>query len=274
MATVNTNPGALVALQNLNRTNDELSMIQNRINTGLKVASAKDDGGTFAIAQRMRGDVASYGAVQNSLDRGISSLDVAIAAGEAVSDLLVEMKGKALAATDASLDTASRTALNADFQALRDQIGNIVQTAEFNGVNLIDGSVTDYAALGNPTGSVTLTVTAQDLSLSGSLVTVTSTDGFATSAEATSVLNRVTASIDNVSTSLAKLGTEAKALEIQSDYVTKLSDALETGIGNLVDADLARESANLEALQVKQQLGVQALSIANQAPGIVLGLFR
>ncbi len=274
MATVNTNPGALVALQNLNKTNSELSMVQNRINTGLKVASAKDDGGTFAIAQRMRGDVASYGAVQNSLDRGISTLDVSIAAGEAISDLLIEMKGKALAATDASLDAASRTALNEDFKALRDQIGNIVSTAEFNGVNLIDGSTASYAALGNPTGSVTLSVSAQNLSLGGSLVTVAATQSFGSVTTAEAALSAVNASIDNVSTSLAKLGTSAKALEIQSDYVTKLSDALETGIGNLVDADLARESANLQALQVKQQLGTQALSIANQAPQTVLGLFR
>ncbi|MCG8442715.1 MAG: flagellin, partial [Caulobacterales bacterium] len=129
MATVNTNPGAAIALQNLNSTNQELSIVQSRINTGLKVASAKDNGGVFAIAQKMRSDVSAFGAVRDSLDRGVSTLDVAIAAGEAISDLLTEMKSKALAATDDSLDAASLAALNEDFTALRDQITNIVDTA-------------------------------------------------------------------------------------------------------------------------------------------------
>ena len=274
MATVNTNPGAMFALQNLTSTNMQLSEVQSRINTGLKVASAKDNGGIFAIAQRMRGDVASYQVVKDSLDRGVSTLEVGIAAGEAISDLLINMKEKALAAVDESLDTASRTALNEDFKALRDQIDNIVATAEFNGVNLIDGSTTAYKALGNVAGTLELTVTAQDLSLGGTIVTVAANASFSTAAEASTQRAAIDASIANVTESLAKLGTSATALGVHNTFVTKLSDSLESGIGNLVDADLAKESARLQSLQVKQQLGVQALSIANQAPGTVLSLFR
>ena len=172
---VNTNAGAMLALQNLNKTNSELGMVQNRINTGLEVSSAKDNGGIYAIAQRMRSQVAGYGVVGNSLDLATSVTDVGLAAGEAISDLLVEMKEKALAASDASLDSASRTALNEDFKALRDQITTITSNAEFNGTNLINGSVTSISALANADGSNTITISDANLTLGGGIVTVAAT---------------------------------------------------------------------------------------------------
>ncbi|XBQ16436.1 MAG: flagellin [Oceanicaulis sp.] len=275
MATINTNPGAMIALQNLNKTNSELQTVQQRINTGLAVSSAKDNGGVFAIAQSMRADVGGYKAVTQSLDLAVSTVDVALAAGEAVSDLLVEMKEKALAAADTSLDASSRTALNEDFKALRDQIDTIVSNAEFNGTNLIDGSQTPgISALANADGTNTVTVDDEDMSLSGSIVTVTSTASFATATQADNIASQIGTSLDNLNASLARLGTGSKALEVHKTFVGKLSDALEAGIGNLVDADLAKESAKLQSLQVKQQLGIQALSIANSAPSTVLGYFR
>lgn len=272
---VNTNYGAMVALQNLNKTNMQLQTTQNRINTGLDVANAKDNGGIYAIAQRMRADVSAYGVVQDSLNRGISTVDVTLAAGEAISDLLIEMKEKALAASDTSLDTPSRVALNEDFKALRDQIATIVENAEFNGVNLIDGSATDgFIALANSDGSKTITVGTEDLSLSGTVVTLEATASFGTASAASDIASQIASSLENVNSALARLGTKSKALEIHQVFVTKLSDALESGIGNLVDADMAKESAKLQSLQVKQQLGVQALSIANSAPQAVLSFFR
>ena len=276
MNSVNTNPGAMIALQNLNKTNMELQTVQNRINTGLKVANAKDDGGIYAIAQRMRADVASYGVVGNSLDRAASTVDVTLAAGEAISDLLIDMKEKALAASDASLDAESRTALNEDFTALRDQITTIVDNAEFNGVNLIDGSTAEIVALANADGSNTLTVQAEVMGLgtSGSVLTITGATAIDTVTNAGAALTDVETSLNQLNAALARLGTGAKSLEVQSTFVGKLSDALEAGIGNLVDADMAKESAKLQSLQVKQQLGVQALSIANAAPQNVLSFFR
>ena len=274
MATINTNPGALVALQNLNKTNSELEQVQQRINTGLKVSSAKDDGGVFAIAQRLRSQVSGLGAVKDSLNRGSSVTDVALSAGEAVSDLLVELKEKALAASDASLDTASRTALNEDFKALRDQISNVVDNAEFNGTNLINNGASDITALANSDGSNIITVQAEDLSLTGSTITIGATASFSTATEASNIASQIETSLDNVNNALARLGTASKSLEIQNTFVGKLSDSLNEGIGNLVDADLARESSRLQALQVKQQLGIQALSIANSAPQSILGYFR
>jgi len=275
MATVNTNVGAMIALQNLNKTNSELSTVQNRINTGLKVASAKDNGGVFAIAQNMRSDVAGLGAVGQSLDRAISTVDTAIAGGEAISDILIEMKEKAIAAADSSLDTASRDALNEDFTALRDQITTIVNNAEFNGVNLTDGSATTgIAALANSDGSSSITVDDENMSLGGSIVTVAASGNIASQGAASTMIATVETSLNNVNEALARLGTGSKKLEVHKTFTSKLSDTLQAGIGNLVDADLAVESARLQSLQVKQQLGVQALSIANSAPSVTLALFR
>ncbi len=271
---VNTNAGAFAALQNLNRTQSELNTTQTQINTGLKVSSAKDDAATFAIAQTLRSEVSGLEAVSSSLDRAQSTLDVAIAAGEAVSDLLIELKEKAVASKDTGLDTSSRNALNDDFEQLRDQITSIVQNAEFNGTNAVNDSNSDIVAITNDTGSNTITIASQDLSLSGTNVTIASTASIDTLTNATDAVTKIEASIANVNTSLSALGSGSNRIELQQTFVTQLSDAIEVGIGNLVDADLAETSANLQSLQVRQQLGLQALSIANQAPSTVLSLFR
>jgi flagellin len=274
MLSVNTNTGAMVALQYLNQTGTELQKTQNRINSGLKIATPKDDGATYAIAQNMRGNVIGYQAVSDSLNRGVSAIDVAISAGQSISDLLNQLKGKALAAADPSLDTASRNALNADFTALRDQIATIVQNATFNGTNLVDGSIGSIQALASADGSKKITVLAQNLKLSGAILTVTTTATISTTTKASTMIVTVNNSIANVNAALAKLASGSKKIDIQRDFVSKLIDTLNTGIGNLVDADMAVESARLQSLQVKQQLGVQALSIANSQPQIILSLFR
>lgn len=271
---VNTNVGAMVALQNLNQTNSELSTVQGRINTGKKVASAKDNGAIFAIAQSQRATSQSLNAVQDSLNRGKSVVDVAISAGESVSDLLIQMKEKALAASDTTLDTASRTALNEDFKALRAQIAKTVSTAEFNGANMIKSGGSAVVALANADGTSKLTVAAQSLALGGANVTVSATASFATATAAATMVTTIGTSITNVNAALAKLGTGSKALDTHTSFISKLQDSIDAGIGNLVDADLAKESARLQALQTKQQLGIQALAIANSATSNILGLFR
>lgn len=271
---VNTNVGAMIALQNLNATNAQLATTQNRINTGKSVANAKDNGAIWAIAQGQRAEIGALTAVKQSLDRGVAAVDVALAAGETVSDLLLQMKEKALAATDASLTTSARAALNEDFMALRDQIASVSDNADFNGVNLLKTGATGFQALANAQGTSTLTVNAEVMALGSTTVSVATTQSIDTLTRATASLTAVTNSIDAVSGALARLGTKSKALSTHITFVGKLSDALESGVGNLVDADLAKESAKLQALQTKQQLGVQALGIANQTPQLVLSLFR
>ncbi|HEX3485807.1 MAG TPA: flagellin [Micropepsaceae bacterium] len=274
MLSVNTNTGAMIALQYLNKTEADMQTTQTHINTGLKVATAKDDGATFAIAQNMRGNVSGYQAVSDSLNRGVSTVDVALSAGQSISDLLNELKSKALAAADASLDTASRNALNADFTALRDQITAIVQNANFNGTNLVDGSVSSITALASADGTKKITVSGIPLKLSGTVVTIKTTSTISTQAKASAMISTINTSVQNVNAALAKLAAGSKKFTIQNDFVSKLVDTLNSGIGNLVDADMAQESAKLQSLQVKQQLGVQALSIANAQPQIILSLFK
>jgi flagellin len=274
MLSVNTNMGAMAALQFLNQTQTELNATQSHINSGLKVATAKDNGAVYAIAQNMRGNVAGYAAVSDSLNRGVSTVDVAISAGQSISDLLNELKGKALAAADSSLDTASRNALNADFTALRDQITTIVQNASFNGTNLVDGSTANFQALASADGTKKITAAGQTLKLSGAIVTVKTTSTISTQAKASTMVSTINTSVQNVNAALAKLASGSKKFSIQAMFVSKLVDSLNAGIGNLVDADMAVESAKLQSLQVKQQLGIQALSIANSAPSITLSLFR
>jgi flagellin len=271
---VNTNVGALIALQNLNSTNNELNTVQTRINTGLKVASAKDNGAVWAIAQGQRATSLSLNAVKDSLQRSQSTIDVAVAGGESVSDLLTQMKEKALAASETTLDASSRTALNNDFKALRDQITKAVSNAEFNGTNLIKNGGTALGALANAAGTSSITVAAQDLSLGGGNVTVGTTSSIGTATAAATMITTLQTSIDNVSSALAKLGTGSKSLQSHLTFIGKLQDTIDAGVGNLVDADLAKESARLQALQTKQQLGIQALSIANASTSSLLGLFR
>jgi flagellin len=277
---VNTNAGAMIALQNLNNTNSELAITQARINTGKKINNAKDNGAVWAIAQGQRSESQALNSVKESLQRGISTVDVAMAAGESVSDLLLQMKEKVLAASDKTLTSTARKALNEDFKALRDQIGKIVSNAEFSGANMIKGTITAGAkkveALANANGTSILTVANQNLALGGTVLgtNVSATVSFSTATRAKSLITFMNTAINNLSTALTKLGTGSKALESHLSFVTKLQDSLDAGVGNLVDADLAKESARLQALQTKQQLGVQALSIANQSSGILLGLFR
>ncbi len=271
---VNTNYGAMIALQNLNDTNTKLAGTQNRINTGLRVNGPKDNGAIWAIAQSMRMDIQALGAVTQSLNRAISVSDTAVAAGTSISELLKDMKEKALAARDPSIDQNSRDVYNSEFVSLRDQIAKVLQNAAFDGSNLLDGSVVNIQSLANADGNTFLTVTSQDLSLSGAIVTLTSTATISTAAQASVMITTIQTSLDQLNLAMSKLGTDAKKVETHRNFIAKLTDELTNGVGNLVDADLAKESAMLQSLQVKQQLGVQALSIANQAPQVILSLFR
>ena len=403
MLSVNSNYGASIALQSLSSTNKELGEIQNRISTGLKVSSARDNGAVYAIAEGQRSRVSSVAAVKDGIDRASSTVDVALAAGKSVGDILQRLKSKAVAAQADDLTSDQRAALQADFTSLRSQIDTIANAAQFNGANLalggtslnvlisdlggsvaatsdgvqtggltaplsgsalitaagdaggdiadgdlitfaltdsvnagtftiaveltagmtVDGFVeavnansggkisasyddttgeftylindtayddlaitsdgTDGTNIGDgvatatvsSAGSNTFAVSGSDFSLSGSILSsIASTDISTSTASATTASNAIDTAITDLNNAMATMGSQAAALDIQNDFLSKLSDVVEQGIGNLVDADLAKESARLQSLQIKQQLGAQALSIANQAPSLILSFFR
>ena len=271
---VNTNVGAMIALQSLAAINRELAVTQNRISTGLKIASPKDDGAIWAIAQGQRSESKAYDAVIASLQRGQSGVDVALAAGETVSDLLMQMKEKMLAASDPSLTTASHKALDQDYRLLRDQIDRTVGSADFNGLNLVGPAATakGVRSLADTSGTSSINVDAIDLSTTGSILA-------GLPADLTALNNGVdlpfmTSAVDKVNSAVGRLGTGGRALDTYLTCVRKMQDVLDTSVGRLVDADLGVESARLQSLQVKQQLAIQALSIANRTPSLLLQLFQ
>ena len=267
---VNTNPGAMIALQSLTRTTNMLQITQFRITTGLRVNGPKDDAATFAIAQNMRGDIAGMTAVKTNLSLGQSIVSVAIDAGKAIADLLIEMKAKAVQASQEGLDADSYTALNQEFTSLRAQLTTIVETAEFNGQNLITVGATDLKVLSTVDGS---TITVAFARFDETTLAINALD-LTNSANANTARVAIDAAIVKLSNGLAALGSAANRLDIQTTFTTQLMDILKMGVGNLVDADLAQESANLQAFQIKQQLGVQALAIANSGPQSILALFQ
>ena len=269
---INTNPSAFTALRTLNSINRNLDTTQNRVSTGLKVGGALDNASTFAIAQGIRAELSGIDAVSQGLNtaKGIGS--VAIAGVTGISNLLTDVRGKLTELANEGITTAQRTILTEDFNALLSQAGNFIANASFNGVNLIESGAGSVNTLSNLAGG-TLSLTAQSAvntqvgSLAGGDVTS------ATAAQ--SVIANQYANLESVvNTALGSLGAEVRALNLQTQFLEEIRDATDVGLGNLVDADLARESARLTSLQVQQQLSTQTLGIANQRPQSLLGLFR
>jgi flagellin len=282
-SSVHTNLGALGALQSLGGINTSLSATQNRVSSGLKVQGAKDDGALYHVAQAQRAEFKAFDAISAGLDRAKSSIDVALAAGSAVSDLFMQMREKAVAASDSSISATSRAAYNVEFVALRDQIGQVLSAAVFDGTNLLNGpaGTLNYQASTNGTQSVSVPVL--DLSLPaapGAIASPAAGIYLGAGADLTSAANaqdardRAAASLEFVNSQMTRLGAAGKRIETQRNFIGRLQDGIKGGIGHLVDADMAAESARLSSLQTKQQLGTQALSLANQSPQALLNLLR
>lgn len=268
---INTNVGALVALRNLGSTSTDLERTQDRVSTGYRVIGPKDDASNFSIAQGIRADIKSFEAVQQSLASGRGVIAAAIAGATSVSNLLSDVKKKAIEASNPANTPSQQTILSADFNAMIAQLNTFVTNAVYNGRNLISA---DSAAV-----SITSTITGGQLTLNAASAVggVTVADlvsgAVLTTAAALALITAVDAQITNVGQALGSLGANSKDVEFLSTFSQTLQDALVEGLGSLVDADLAKESAKLQALQVKQQLGVQSLSIANQRPQVLLSLF-
>jgi flagellin len=268
---INTNVGALVALRNLNVTNTELNKVQDRVSTGLRVIGAKDNASTFAIAQGIRGDIKATQAVQQGLSQGKGIASVAISGATAVSNILQDIKAEIVEGLNPANTTDQQAILAADYTELVGQVLNFIQNAEFNGQNqLISGSAA-VAIIADKDGGA-LTIRAQDLE--GTAYSQLNVQNLTNTSAASAALTQVNTVINTVNTALGQLGADNRSLDNQDTFLSEINDALEEGVGSLVDADLAKESARLQALQVKQQLSVQTLSIANSSPQILLGLFN
>ena len=292
MASILTNTSAMVALQTLKSTNKNMAGIQNQISTGMKVSSAKDNGAVWAIASVMRSDVKGLGTVKEALSLGSATLGVARSAAETVAELLTEAKERILGGGDLS-NADSREKLVADLHAIGSQIGTIVGSASFNGVNLLDASVTteiedadgdDVPGVAvvsslarDNTGALTvetIAVAARDLSGIADILLGWDEASLEDADAMQTTLDALEAELTTALDAATAFGTAQKQIDIQSNFVGKFIDSLNSGIGAMVDADMEEASARLQALQVQQQLGIQALSIANQNPQNILALFR
>ena len=274
MSSILTNNSAMVALQTLKSINSNLSQTQSEISTGKSISSAKDNSAMWAISKVMESDVSGFNAISDSLALGGSTVAVASAGAEQITDLLTQMKEKVVAATGENVD---HTKITADVDELKNQITSVIAAAQFNGSNLLDtagGDITVLSSLDrDATGAVTatdITVASVDFEANIDLTTIDVTDSAAADTSLAEIETLIQAAVDGT----AALGASQSRIENQSNFVSKLSDAMKSGIGSLVDADMEEASARLQALQVQQQLGVQSLSIANQGAQSIMSLFR
>lgn len=270
MSSILTNTSSMVALQTLKGINKNMAKVQDEISTGLKVATAKDNSATWSIASTMKSDVASYGALSESLASASKMVGTFRKAAEDVAGLLTQIQTKATQAFGADADALAK--LQDDVTALTDSITSIATSTQYNGISLVSAAAADRDVLvsivRDDTGALTagtMTVTAQDLETLGAAITLAD-DG--------SNLDAIDTLIDDANTAAAAFGAAQARIEAQSNMLSSQIDALKGGVSAMVDADMEEASARLAALQTQQQLGIQALSIANSAPQNVLSLFR
>jgi flagellin len=305
MSSINTNVSAMTALQTLAQTNKNLATTQSRISTGFRVAEASDNAAYWSIATTMRSDNKALSTVQDALGLGAGKVDVAYTGMNSAIEVVDEIKQKLIAARGASAD--DRAKIDAEIGTLQEQLESTAKAASFSGTNFLanastgaDNIVASFSRDGS--GAISIGTMAVDstsirlfeLDASGDVVDdsgLLNTNFTGTDAPAdTSVFNLVTtdmtdaqmdaliAGVDEVlgsmTTAASDLGAVKKRVDLQTDFVSNLMDAIDRGVGQLVDADMSKESARLSALQTQQQLGIQALSIANSNSQNILSLFR
>ncbi|MEO9822382.1 MAG: flagellin [Paracoccaceae bacterium] len=280
MSSINTNNGAMVALQTLKQVNKDLSSTQTQISTGRAINSAKDGSAIWAISKVMEADVAGFKTVSDSLNVGEATIAVASAGAEQIVSVLEDMKTLAVSANSETADFAKIEAEMAEKQA---QITSIIGASQFNGANLLATDVDGSGATGltvmsslNRVGSAAPTIATIDVATTDleANLDVGSRTAIADVTTAATALGEIEAYLDTAINGAASLGASSKRIDDQNEFIGKLTDAMRSGIGALVDADMEEASARLQALQTQQQLGIQALSIANQAPQSILSLFR
>lgn len=269
---VNTNLAAMTALQSLNRTNDALGVVQKRVSTGYRVADAKDDGGAFAVAQSVRGDIAGLTAANEQLGGLKGVIDVTLQGLGQVSRTMVELRTVLTRLADGTISDDQRDQYEQQYGQLRTQVERFIEDATYNGRNLLSTVATsgggNIVAIRNEAGT-TLTIAAFD-GVTDLLVTTAPTDASGAQAAITGDWSDVN---DAINDALNRLGADARYIDAQVSYNRDKLDAVEGGLGTLIDADIAKEAAKLQALQIRQQLGTQTLSITNQAPQALLSLF-
>ena len=268
---VNTNIGAMRALSSLRATGDALAINSKQLQTGYRVADAMDDASTFSVAQGIRANLQAFSAVQGSLASGMGVGSVTQSALTNISNVIGNLQAKVTQLADGSISDGQRTIYAADFAAMTNQVSNFMSMASYNGVNLIStGSIArSFVA---DTAGATLTMATQSSVAAAFTAFAASSVSSATSS--TAALTSLTTFQTAVGTAIGGNATDTRSLQLQSGFVDAIADAMSTGLGQLVDADIGKAAAGVQTQQVRQQLAVQQLSVANQQPAILLALVR
>lgn len=303
MSSINTNIAAMTALKSLQSTNSELLQTQNRIATGLRVASSSDNAAYWSIATTMRSDRQALSTASDALGLGAATVDVATKGLETSITIAGDLKAKLVAARSPGVD---REKIQTEIAQLQESLKSAVATSTFSGENWLQGSeptatksiVSSFSR--SSTGDVSVGTIAVDISdvllvevdtdgeivddgagiLTQEIGTTTQTvlsleiDNDTSEEDIDALIQGVDTAISAMTTAATTLGATKTRIDVQKDFASSLKDAIDKGIGQLVDADMNEESTRLQALQVRQQLGVQALSLANQSASQILSLFR
>jgi len=272
---INTNMSAMVALQSLNRTNDELSSVQKRVSTGLRVSDARDDGAAFAVAERIRGDMAATTSANQQLGGVKGLLAVTSAALQNVSTSLTKLKELTVKMADGNVSASQLAQYHAQVKEITNNIKSFINDASYNGNNILnDPTTTTTKVISNGSGTYYQFNTYKALTNIYNQISTANAYTRGDASQAMTATGGLGTAISNTLTQLNNFGSYANYVDSQINYNKSILDAQEGGMGALIDADLAKESARLQALQIRQQLGTQALGIANQSPQILLSLFK
>jgi flagellin len=278
---VNTNMGAMIALQSLNRTNSDLAVTQKQVSTGFRVADATDDGAAYAIAQSVRSTVGALTSANQQLGNVQGLLSTTQSGLNNISNTMASMRDVLVKLSDGNVQGNDRINYENSYKSLLSNVQTFVQDASYNGKTLIGdltGSNGTFSRVGvarNESGSSYGIATFGGSALYGSVnFTTTQMDSAATIAALITASGTFINQMNAVGKALNNIGSSVNYVKNQISYNNDKIDALNSGLGSLVDADLAKESAQLQALQIRQQLGTQALSLANQAPQTLLSLFK
>ncbi|MDC0074750.1 flagellin [Alphaproteobacteria bacterium] len=266
----NINNSSLTRIRTFGSSLNNLKSTTGKISSGLKINDPKQNSSVFQIAQQLSGDSAGMAALKTSFTNAEAAVETALSAGQAVNDLLIDMKGKAIQASDPSLDDASRQAIDNEFKEMANQVNSMVSTASFGDTNLVQNGAEDMQVLTSQDGD-TITVNAQDMSTQGLNIDNVS---LATQGDAASALSSIDAAIESSSSGLADLGSSSQSIQNQAEFTTSMNNSINEGIGKMVDADLGQESASLAAERVKTELGLRSLAIANAGPQAMKSLFK
>jgi flagellin len=284
---INTNMGAMIALKSLNETNSALQVVQKQVSTGFRVADATDDGAAYAVAQSIRSTVGALTSANQQLGSSQGLLSTTSSALSNVSNTMASMRNVLVKLSDSSVTGQDRTNYSAQYASMLANVKTFIQDANYDGKNLIAGTMTGangsfarVAVARNESGSsygiATFGGNAMYQSLAGLTTALNSPTGAASAAVMIGTSGGATfiSMFSTVSTALNTVGSEINYVNNQVSYNSSKIDSLNSGVGSLVDADLAKESAQLQSLQIRQQLGTQSLSTANQSPSALLSLFK